>query len=464
MNSEGQEMHRLSIATIAGMLALTTSGSDSSLTITQFSPTVLSPKKPSEATSKKPITLGQNQKPGYPEGLIRVTSGVERLKQLQFGRSDPFTVALPTSQLEVTPKPKKVFPDLPKLPLIEELPLAPLKAPSEVTRPNTDLAKGVAVEGVVQIGDKSHAIVKLPTDLTSRYVSVGQELLGGRLLVKRIEIPIDSEPVVVLEQNGIEVSLALGGETAGDTGAIASSTLGSISSDYGSSNSVASDKVTGTEISSSVSSDKEVTGTRAAKPVLLAQAEEYTTERVPIPQSSSLPQKQPLDIAVVTQEGNKTSSTGIATSSVSENYLSSQQKDSTYWVKRSSVGEFQQQPKLEGVAFDDIASSFDVSSHPKDVTASADEENDVRQRLIERLRSGSNSLVDSRLESDSPQTASANIEDISLNPQLLRERLGGIKRGVTQGELSTSGSNIEVLAHRQRLINQLRGGGRVTNN
>lgn len=225
-------MHRLSIATIAGMLALTTSGSDSNLTTTtQFSSTVLSPKKPSEATSKKPITLGQNQKPGYPEGLIPVTSGVERLKQLQFGRSDPFTVALPTSQLEVTPKPKKVFTDLPKLPLIEELPVAPLKTPSKVAPPNTDLAKGVAVEGVVQIGDKSHAIVKLPTDLTSRYVSVGQELLGGRLLVKRIEIPIDSEPVVVLEQNGIEVSLALGGETAGDTGAIASSTQGQISSD-----------------------------------------------------------------------------------------------------------------------------------------------------------------------------------------------------------------------------------------
>jgi hypothetical protein len=277
------------------MLALTTSGSDSSLTTTRFSPTLVSPKKPGLATSKKSITLGQNQKPGYPEGLIPVTSGVERLKQLQFGRSDPFTVALPTSQLEVTPKPKKVFTDLPKLALIEELPLAPLKTPVKVTPPNTDLAKGVAVEGVVQIGDKSLAIVKLPTDATSRYVSVGQELLGGLLLVKRIEIPTDSEPVVVLEQNGIEVSLALGGETAGDTGAIASSTLGSISSDYGDSTSVASNKETKPEISSPVSSDKEVTGTRAAEPVVLAQAEEYTAENVPSPQPSSLPQKQPLD-------------------------------------------------------------------------------------------------------------------------------------------------------------------------
>ena len=120
-------MHRLSIATIAGMLALTTSSSDSSLTITQFSPIVVSPKKPCVATSKKSIILKQSQKPEYPEGLIRVTSGGERLKQLHFGHSYPFTVALPTSQLKVTPKPKKVFTDLPKLPPIEELHLAPVE-------------------------------------------------------------------------------------------------------------------------------------------------------------------------------------------------------------------------------------------------------------------------------------------------------------------------------------------------
>ena len=155
------------------MLALTTSGSDSSFTITQFSPTLVSPKKPCVATSKKSIILKQSQKPEYPEGLIRVTSGGERLKQLHFGHSYPFTVALPTSQLKVTPKPKKVFTDLPKLPPIEELHLAPVKEPVKVAPPNTDLAKGVAVEGVVQIGDKSHAIVKLPTDATSLYVSVG---------------------------------------------------------------------------------------------------------------------------------------------------------------------------------------------------------------------------------------------------------------------------------------------------
>lgn len=109
------------------------------------------------------------------------------------------------------------------------------------------------------------------------------------------------------------------------------------------------------------------------------------------------------------------------------------------------------------------ASSFNVSSHPENVTASAAEENDVRQRLIERLRSGSNSLVENTLSTESDQALQAFVESPSLKWQLLREKLGD-KKLLTTGELSTSGSNIEVLAHRQRLINQLRGGGRVTNN
>ena len=439
-------MHRLSIATIAGMLALTTSGSDSSLTTTRFSPTVRSPKKPSEATSKKQITLKPSQKPGYPEGLIRVTSGVERLKQLQFGRSDPFTVALPTSQLEVTPKPKKVFTDLPKLPLIEELPLAPLKTPVKVTRPNTDLAKGVAVEGVVQIGDKSHAIVKLPTDATSRYVSVGQELLGGRLLVKRIEIPTDSEPVVVLEQNGIEVSLALGGETPGDTGAIASSTLGQISSDE-----VSSDEV---------SSETLASNSEALERVQVAQAQEYTVaKRVPTSPSSSLPQKKQLDKVAVAPAANVAPSTKRTKSEARarESYPTSQQKAGADEVMlgSESADESQHWQALQ----EQKESNTHVSSHPEDVTASSSVENDVRQRLIERLRSGSNSLVENTFSIESPQTLQAFVESPSLKWQLLREKLGDKKH-----ELSTNGSNIEVLAHRQRLINQLRGGGRVTNN
>ena len=128
-------------------------------------------------------------------------------------------------------------------------------------------------------------------------------------------------------------------------------------------------------------------------------------------------------------------------------------------MKRSSVGEFQQQLKLEGVANEHLASNFDVSSHSENVTTSAALENNVRQRLIERLRSGSNSLVENTFSTESDQALQAFVESPSLKWQLLREKHGDKKH-----ELSTNGSNIEVLAHRQRLINQLRGGGRATNN
>jgi hypothetical protein len=71
--------------------------------------------------------------------------------------------------------------------------------------PQPTLAQGVQVSGVVRIGDENFAIVQAPTDATSQYVKAGQRLANGQVLVKRIEVR-GSDPVVVLEQNGIEVS------------------------------------------------------------------------------------------------------------------------------------------------------------------------------------------------------------------------------------------------------------------
>jgi hypothetical protein len=69
----------------------------------------------------------------------------------------------------------------------------------------------VQVLGVVQIGNTAHAIVQAPNEPTSRYVQVGQRLSNGQVLVKRIEMSRGAEePVVVLEQYGIEVPTAVG--------------------------------------------------------------------------------------------------------------------------------------------------------------------------------------------------------------------------------------------------------------
>ena len=64
--------------------------------------------------------------------------------------------------------------------------------------------------GVVKVGNTVQAIVKAPNEPTSRYVGVGQLLSNGQILVKRIEINPGSEPIVVLEENGIEVRVMVG--------------------------------------------------------------------------------------------------------------------------------------------------------------------------------------------------------------------------------------------------------------
>jgi hypothetical protein len=87
---------------------------------------------------------------------------------------------------------------------------APLGIPTMPPIPQPTLAREVEVTGVVTIGNTTQAIVKAPNEPTSRYVSVGQRLAGGQVLVKRIEMNPGSDPIVVLEENGIEVEVAVG--------------------------------------------------------------------------------------------------------------------------------------------------------------------------------------------------------------------------------------------------------------
>jgi hypothetical protein len=88
---------------------------------------------------------------------------------------------------------------------VELPPIEPLPA-----LPEPSLAQGTVVTGVVRIGNENFAIVQSPTDGTSQYVRAGQRLANGQVLVKRIEVQ-GSTPVVILEQNGIEVAQPVGG-------------------------------------------------------------------------------------------------------------------------------------------------------------------------------------------------------------------------------------------------------------
>ncbi len=80
--------------------------------------------------------------------------------------------------------------------------------------PDPALARAVEVTGVIQIGSRYQAIVKAPEEPTSRYVMAGQRLSNGRVLVKRIEMN-GSEPVVILEESGVEVVRAIGAPAEG---------------------------------------------------------------------------------------------------------------------------------------------------------------------------------------------------------------------------------------------------------
>lgn len=88
----------------------------------------------------------------------------------------------------------------PTIPTIAALP--PLPEPT--------LARAVEVSGVVVVGGVAEAIVKAPNEATTRYVRAGQRLSNGQILVKRIEVNGGSDPIVILEQNGVEVSRAVG--------------------------------------------------------------------------------------------------------------------------------------------------------------------------------------------------------------------------------------------------------------
>lgn len=211
-------MHqRLTLSTLAGMLIFTTSGSQPNQTKLNNTSTVkpltkVKITKKSTSTSTKPkVALIQNVAKlpnSVGLGLIESTDGKDRAEQVMQGRNDPFSGILTPTPVKKTPLPKKVFPVLPKLPVTKELP-PPQPTPP---KPKANLARRIAVEGIMQIGDKYHAIVKLPNDASSRYISEGQELLGGRLLVKRIDIDSTSgvDPTVIFEENGVEVASAVG--------------------------------------------------------------------------------------------------------------------------------------------------------------------------------------------------------------------------------------------------------------
>ncbi|MFZ9738470.1 MAG: hypothetical protein ACO3EZ_10725 [Prochlorotrichaceae cyanobacterium] len=149
-----------------------------------------------------------------PVGSLRkATDPDDRLKvaQSRQGRPDPFAANPITVTVELPP-PSAVptTPTVPNLPGVPTLPGTPIgNLPDQplipaVILPDPALAKAIVVTGVVQVGSSPQAILRSPLEPSSRYVSPGQRVANGQVLVKRIEVR-GSDPVVILEESGIEV-------------------------------------------------------------------------------------------------------------------------------------------------------------------------------------------------------------------------------------------------------------------
>lgn len=259
------------------------SGSEESNTSTPSAPQVVNTQPGAKPFDKPPMVAQNSNKSSISlaPSLIQPTNSNQRAKQVQKGRQDPFAglfvQAAPSVSTSATPQ--TTVPPLPSLPPVRSPqtkpvrtakaggvgnpgsqpnssrtnrpprvvigptaanplprvvpgsseanalpPIAPDSSSEPVLAPppqDPDLARSVAVMGVVQVGSEPLAIVKVPNEATSRYVRVGQRLSNGQVLVKRIEINDGSEPVVILEQYGIEVAKEVGEKPANSTQATA---------------------------------------------------------------------------------------------------------------------------------------------------------------------------------------------------------------------------------------------------
>ncbi|MFN6219931.1 MAG: hypothetical protein ACK4V9_08425 [Aphanizomenon sp.] len=186
---------------------------------------------------------------GAVASLIQPTNSTERLIVVKKGRTDPFGQIVEPIGSTTALGPQIVVPTLPPLPTTSQqklikkkpaqtaqLPKKPVKTAQlpkksgfnpvlprvlagSVNSPKfttvlppirqPEMARAVIVTGVVLIGKTPQAIVKVPDELSSRYVRPGQRLVNG-VLVKRIEISQGANPTVILEEYGIEVAKQVG--------------------------------------------------------------------------------------------------------------------------------------------------------------------------------------------------------------------------------------------------------------
>ncbi|MEH2166496.1 MAG: hypothetical protein V7K41_07450 [Nostoc sp.] len=273
-------MGRTSKITIAAILTLAIAGCASEDTQQAINPVPIpkiAKKSPPAAQSfKNPVIPAKqvSQLNLASVNLIQSTNATERARELVVSkaRSDPFaqlfgqtlpgmakTSGRPVPVLPKLPTPSLARRKLPTRTIARSIPLNPKKnnvsslpkkvnptltsvlpkvLPQVIPNPTLvsvlpppaqpELARAVVVTGVVLISKEPQAIIKVPDEPTSRYVQAGQRLANG-VLIKRIEMNQGYNPIVILEQYGIEVAKMVGEGAVNSTPSAASATGNPIS-------------------------------------------------------------------------------------------------------------------------------------------------------------------------------------------------------------------------------------------
>ncbi|PZU98754.1 MAG: hypothetical protein DCE90_02780 [Pseudanabaena sp.] len=171
---------------------------------------------PTAPTFDTPIVSGQTT-----QELIATTDKEARVQELEQ------KVGVNSKQLR-DPFTSTVINPVPKLETLLEKPKAPPKLRAAVVvrtsnrpsivapPPDTQAAEGTVVTGTVEAAGTIYAIVKAFGETTSRSVSAGQLISNGKVLVKRIDTNAEP-PIVVLQQNGVEVLRPVGAPVVGAT-------------------------------------------------------------------------------------------------------------------------------------------------------------------------------------------------------------------------------------------------------
>lgn len=145
-------------------------------------------------------------------GLKRATDPEQFVQQRGVtpgtNRSDPFTLFPVPPQEKPQPlnessesEPSESDPSQAPSSSQPAKPAAPAK-PTPLPEPK--LARAVAVQGAIQIGNEAVVILRGPNETTSRYVRPGQSIANGQVLVKRINMQQRPTPTVVLKEMGVD--------------------------------------------------------------------------------------------------------------------------------------------------------------------------------------------------------------------------------------------------------------------